>query len=95
MKITRTKEDDKQSGAEGWGLFETSAAQGGTDTLQLQRLDETKVFPNDLVAWRFVAGEASKGGELHLKALRYVRQESPHEYRWIAIKTGFSLPDEE
>jgi hypothetical protein len=95
MKITWTTEDDKKSSAEGWGLFETSSAKGGTDTLQLQRLDETMVFANDTLAWKHVAGEAANGGELHVKALRYVRQESPQEYRWICIKTGFSLPDEE
>lgn len=73
--------DNAQAGNEGWGIFETDGSENGP--WQLQREDETAVFPDDGAAWTFVAGKAKSGSEYHQCALDFLKRENMVEYTAI------------
>lgn len=53
------------TGAEGWALFDFD----GTGLMQIQRVDEDDVFPDDAAALRFVSFRAQAGSPAHAAAL--------------------------
>ncbi|MCU6502281.1 hypothetical protein LPN04_31250 [Rugamonas sp. A1-17] len=73
--------DNAQAGNEGWGIFETDGSEGGP--WQLQREDETAVFPNDDTAWRYVTDKAKDGSAYHQSALDFLKRENMIEYTAI------------
>lgn len=78
MSVEWTIADGIAARAEGWDLFETY------EGWQLQSDDESHIFENDNLAARWVVSQAEQGNEPHLKALRFLAQESPVESSLIA-----------
>lgn len=81
--------DSDLAQAEGWDIFEASgsiANVNGDREFQLQRIDETQVFPGDEEAWHHVYTQAHAGSALHRRALIFLRERSPAEFEAIIHK---------
>lgn len=90
MNIHWTQDDDERAAREGWGLFETGGEGRGRPRggrFQLQKDDGADVFRTDGEAWAFVAEGAKEGGELHTRAVAFLAEFSPEEYREV-LKTA-------
>lgn len=88
-RVVWTLPDAQMAGVEGWGLFETIGGNG----LQLQKVDEADTFKEDLDAWRHVVGKSQEPfhlGTLHRRALNYLQQENPLEYKLIQESASFT-----
>jgi hypothetical protein len=79
MTITWTNEDTNAAHAQGWGIFYTSGLDWEGN--QIERLDETEVFPSDHAAIVFVTHNAEAGCRLARKAIAYIKQEGGRIYR--------------
>lgn len=72
--------DDRQATEEGWGIFETN----GRSPFELQRIEgRSPIFESDEAAWKFVADKAAAGALYHQKALYFIRDHSPAEFKQI------------
>jgi len=69
----------KQAENEGF----TVAYRADQDTYELQKLDETDVFPNDYYAWDYVVAKAINGSSLHCAVLRFIQENNSKEYKEI------------
>ncbi|WP_148211114.1 hypothetical protein [Methylibium petroleiphilum] len=69
----------REAGQQGWNLFDADGVE-----LQIQREDDSMVFPGDDEAWLFVIREAVRNpASAAAKALALVRERSPAEYARI------------
>lgn len=66
---------------QGWGIFECHGSENGP--WQLQKLDESSRFRNDLEAWRLVVDYSKAGSEYHKKALAFLAANNPIEHDCI------------
>ncbi|MGJ4953116.1 hypothetical protein [Bradyrhizobium sp. HKCCYLS20291] len=73
--------DNNRAFDEGWGIFECSGSENGP--YQLQKLDESDKFRNDIEAWRYVVEVADRESEYHQKALAFLAEHSPFEHQTI------------
>lgn len=93
--------DHRMMRAEGWGIFQTGDHEGssraksrvdgkeyGARPFELQKVDESDRFHQDHDAWQYVVDKAKQGSGLHIKALRFLREQSPHEFHAIQVKCG-------
>jgi hypothetical protein len=65
--------------SEGWGVFNAEGK------LELQRLDEAKVFVDDEQAWGHVAAKAHCGSSPHKKVLQLIRENNREEWERIML----------
>lgn len=72
--------DQEDALNEGWGVFVTDSGQK-----QLQRYDGAAVFDDDFEAWEHVVRKADASEGLHHKALAYLQEKCPQEYRQIVL----------
>ncbi len=71
--IKWTTEDDKQSLAQGWGLFTVYGSMYIDDgTVQIQKYDEVETFSCDQDAVAFVQSQAEKGNTIAVHALAFL-----------------------
>jgi hypothetical protein len=77
--------DSEAACREGWNVF---ACTGVKEPYRLERYDSpdssAPIFPDDRRVWQHVINKAYEGSTLHKKALRFINQESPSEYKHIA-----------
>lgn len=86
-----TKTDTAAAQAEGWDIFQSD------ECLRLERLDDPGSIPelgftrpkfaDDYGAWRHVVAGTAADNPLHVKALAYLRENSPGEYAEIVEHT--------
>ena len=77
-------EDQKIALSEGWDIFGVrGSAQPGD--YQIQRYDEVERFDSDLAAWYHVTLQARNGSKPHVRALQFIREHSPEEYKRIVL----------
>lgn len=69
--------EDAQAESEGWCL-----SFSGTDW-RLEKIDDSGKFSTDKEAWDHVVSRANNGSELHIKALGFLKKNSPVEYHKI------------
>lgn len=70
-----TDADSLQAMLEGWDIFAV-----GHNYYELQQDDERDLFGSDAAAWKYVCEQAAAGGDLHQRALEFLKENSPHEY---------------
>jgi hypothetical protein len=80
MKTKNYKSNPKNV-KEGWDLFFSQGSDSGD--YQIQRIDEIKLFNNDIEAIRFVYKKALEGSKRHRKALARVMILNPQEIKLI------------
>lgn len=78
-------EQDKQSAAQGWAIFNTCGARGHAP-YELQNIDGPEdgsepIFEFDRQAHLFVAKAAAAGDPLAVAALEFLKEFSPTEHR--------------
>jgi hypothetical protein len=96
MKRTESwsQQDSADAIAQGWEIFSTDRAPSdhpvtadGSDygyrPFELQAINESGVFEDDPSAWKFVTEKASRGDQLALRAMEFLRINSPAEYSAI------------
>ena len=65
MTIQWTREDDEKAIEQGWDVVYSESS----GVLEIERIDEMEVFPDDDCALMFVVNKAVEGNELAQKAL--------------------------
>ena len=83
MTTQWTPEDSAAALARGWDLFDASDSENQTP-YQLQASDEAGLIRNDDDAWILVVNNARAGEPLERKALAFLKEHSPNEYKFIA-----------
>ena len=84
MATEWTNKDGDRARADGW-LISLAHLDGGRREYQLQRFDEDprERFSLDDDAWAHVYARAMEGSRLHKKALAYLEEQNPSEYKAI------------
>ena len=82
--VTWTRTDSKLSMRDGW-LISLAHPSNRAPEYQLQRFDEDRHdrFQDDGEAWEHVYARSLQGSRLHKKALAYLEEQNPAEYRSI------------
>lgn len=68
--------------AQGWDIFLNTDTTEGTESLQIQRLDETAKFESDSSAWELVVNGQD---ECHAMAREIIKRYSNKEWQLIAL----------
>ncbi len=76
--------DQKIALDEGWDIFSVSGSSQPGD-YQIQRDDEMKKMQSDSAAWHHVVAQAVAGNKVHVRALQFIREHSPEEYKRIVL----------
>jgi hypothetical protein len=69
---------------EGWDIFDSTGSVDGN--LQLQKVDEDRVFEDDKEALKHVINKADQGSEPHKEALRRLVEHNPKEFLILCRK---------
>ena len=83
MTTQWTREDEEAALARGWGIFDASDSENDTP-YQLQASSDGGLIRNDDDAWILVVNNARTGEPLERKALAFLKEHSPNEYKFIA-----------
>lgn len=78
--------DAQTAASEGWNIWDCDGSEHGP--YRIERCDGMALFPDDLDAWRHVWARAESGSELHKRALAFVKQHNPIEWKLIADAMG-------
>jgi len=78
-----TPEDVEAATERGWGIFDASDSENATP-YQLQAHNEAGLIRSDDDAWTLVVNNARAGEPLERKALTFLKEHSPNEYRFIS-----------
>lgn len=68
--------------AQGWDIFVNTDTTEGTESLQIQRLDETGALESDSCAWELVVNGQD---ECHAMAREIIKRYSDKEWQLIAL----------
>jgi hypothetical protein len=69
---------------EGWDLFDSTGSVDGN--LQLQKVDDDRVFEDDKEALKHVINKAGEGSQPHKEALRRLVEYNPKEFLILSKK---------
>ena len=86
-KIDWNQSDITNAHNEGWNIFECGSSEGGK--YQIQRIDEAELFQNDEDAIKCVIKKAKEGGELHQKAIDFIKENNLKEFG-LLIRNGYN-----